>query len=127
MLQTDCCDILGCLEKLFATRGEEEKQKEPNKLKMMTMKQSIKIHLSFLLFFLPLVRGCLLLGTLTLFLSNLRSDGKKYAMNSTKEIDDHQLPLLLELTSSDDDLPLQPAGIKLFFIQKNWQSLLLHS
>ena len=39
-------------------------------------------------------------------------------MNSTKEIDDHQLPLLLELTSSDDDLPLQPAGIKLFFIQK---------
>src|SRR3989338_11140631 len=47
MLQTDCCAILGCLEKLFATSGEE-KQKEPNKLKMMTMKQSksIKIHLS---------------------------------------------------------------------------------
>src|SRR3989338_3797208 len=38
-------------------------------------------------------------------------------MNSTKEINDHQLPLL-ELTSSDDDVPLQPAGIELFFIQK---------
>src|SRR3989338_9977630 len=39
-------------------------------------------------------------------------------MNSTKEINDHQLPLLLELTSSDDDVPLQSAEIKLFFIQK---------
>ena len=39
-------------------------------------------------------------------------------MNDAKEFEDHQLPLLLELTSSDDDLPIQPAGIKLFFIQK---------
>ena len=39
-------------------------------------------------------------------------------MNDVQEIEHQQLPLSLELTSSDDDLPLQPAGIKLFFIQK---------
>src|SRR3989338_3740777 len=90
MLRTDCCAILGCLEKLFATRGEEKvkkKRKERNKLKMMTMKQSkliIKYHLFIdsRCFFLPLVRGCLLLGTLTLldfffFLFKGNKKGKK--------------------------------------------------
>src|SRR3989338_5845330 len=92
MLRTDCCAILGCLEKLFATRGEEKvkkKRKERNKLKMMTMKQSkliIKYHLFIdsRCFFLPLVRGCLLLGTLTLLVVDYINQSTRNRENNEK-------------------------------------------